>query len=308
MPESSAPCGAQDVRPSIGEYLSTQQKRVDETLNRWVPADIADPQVIHRAMRYSLFAGGKRVRPILCITAAEAVSGSCQGVENAACALELVHTYSLIHDDLPALDNDDLRRGRPTCHKVFGEAIAILTGDALLTLAFEVLSKLDGVSAHKRIELVRELSTAAGTVDGMIGGQVNDLEGEGKQPDAALLEAIHRAKTGALLTASVRMGAIYAGASEEQLTAVSRYGRHIGLAFQIIDDLLDVEQSSEALGKTAGKDAQQKKITFPVVYGIEESHRMAEAERRRAHEAVAGFGEGGERLRELADLIVFRKA
>ena len=184
-------------------------------------------------------------------------------IESCACALELIHTYSLIHDDLPALDNDDLRRGRPTCHKVFGDAMAILAGDALLTLAFEVLAKLDDVDAERRIELVRELATASGTVGGMIGGQVNDIEGEGKHPTAELLESIHRAKTGALLRASVRMGAIYAGADADQLAALTSFGEHIGLAFQIVDDILDVEQSSEALGKTAGKDAAAEEDHVP---------------------------------------------
>jgi geranylgeranyl diphosphate synthase type II len=219
----------------------------------------------------------------------------------------LIHTYSLIHDDLPALDNDDLRRGRPTCHKVFGDAMAILAGDALLTLAFEVLAKLD-VDAERRIALVRELATASGTVGGMIGGQVNDIEGEGKFPTAQLLDSIHRAKTGALLRASVRMGAIYSGATEEQLAALTKFGEHVGLAFQIVDDVLDVEQSSEALGKTAGKDAQQKKITFPAVYGIDRSREMAEQERLEAHLALKIFDERAERLRELADLIVRRNA
>jgi geranylgeranyl diphosphate synthase type II len=213
----------------------------------------------------------------------------------------------LIHDDLPALDNDDLRRGRPTCHKVFGDAMAILAGDALLTLAFEVLAKLD-VDAERRVALVAELATASGTVGGMIGGQVNDIQGEGQPPTAGLLESIHRAKTGALLRASVRMGAIYAGADQEQLAELSCFGDHVGLAFQIVDDVLDVEQSSEALGKTAGKDAQQQKITFPAVYGLERSRSMAEQERAAAHVALAGFGERARRLLELADLIVRRTA
>jgi geranylgeranyl diphosphate synthase type II len=222
--------------------------------------------------------------------------------------LELIHTYSLIHDDLPALDNDDLRRGRPTCHKVFGEAMAILAGDALLTLAFEVLAKAEGVDDAARARMVAELATASGTVGGMIGGQVNDLEGEGKAPDPALLESIHRAKTGALLRASLRLGAIFAGAAPEQYDALSRFGEHAGLAFQIVDDLLDVERSSEELGKTAGKDAAQHKITFPAVYGLEQSHRMAEQERLRAHAAIGIFGARAARLHELADLIVDRKA
>lgn len=293
---------------NLGDYIAFQQKRVDAALDQWVPEEAQDPALIHKAMRYSLFAGGKRVRPLLAIAAAEAVGESTEGVERAACALELIHTYSLIHDDLPALDNDDLRRGRPTCHKVFGDAMAILAGDALLTLAFEVLAKLHGVDAQRRIQLVAELATASGTVGGMIGGQVNDIQGEGQPPTAALLDSIHRAKTGALLRASVRMGAIYAGAGEAKLAALTDFGEHVGLAFQIVDDVLDVEQSSEALGKTAGKDAQQQKITFPAVYGLETSRVMAEQERAAAHAALADFGGRADRLKQLADLIVQRKA
>jgi len=293
---------------TLPDYLAHQQERVDVALDRWVPAESQDPSVIHRAMRYSLFAGGKRVRPLLAMAAAEAVSDRPDGIENAASALELIHTYSLIHDDLPALDNDDLRRGRPTCHKVFGDAMAILAGDALLTLAFEVLAKLQDVEPDRRILLVSELATASGTVGGMIGGQVNDLEGEGQAPTAELLDRIHRAKTGALLRASVRIGAIYAGAGDLQLTAITCFGEHIGLAFQIVDDVLDVEQSSEALGKTAGKDAQQKKITFPAVYGLEKSRAMAEQERLAAHLALEPFGDRAERLKQLADLVVQRTA
>jgi geranylgeranyl diphosphate synthase type II len=281
------------------DYMRQQQTLIDAGLDRLVPSENTAPGIIHRAMRYSLFAGGKRIRPILCLEAARAVSEDAPGAVEAACALEMVHTYSLIHDDLPALDNDDFRRGRPTCHKQFGEAMAILTGDALLTLAFEVLGD---------VRLVGELARAAGTVGGMIGGQVADLEGERQTPTAELLESIHRAKTGALLRASVRMGAICAGADRRQLEAMTCYGTHVGLAFQIVDDVLDVEQSSEALGKTAGKDAQQQKITFPAVYGLEESHRMAEQERLGAHAALDIFGDRAGRLRELADLIVQRTA
>jgi geranylgeranyl diphosphate synthase type II len=289
------------------DYLKKQQQLVDTELDRLVPPADAPPQTIHRAMRYSLFAGGKRIRPILCIEAARAVSDSAPGVERAACALELTHTYSLIHDDLPALDNDDFRRGRPTCHKQFGEAMAILAGDALLTLAFEVLVGIES-DAERRALLVGELAKAAGTIGGMIGGQVADLEGEGQTPTAELLDSIHHAKTGALLRASVRMGAICAGADASRLEALTCYGRHVGLAFQIVDDILDVEQPSEALGKTAGKDAQQQKITFPAVYGLEESRRMAERERAGAHQALEVFGTRAARLRELADLIVQRTA
>ncbi|MGH9609357.1 MAG: polyprenyl synthetase family protein [Bryobacteraceae bacterium] len=291
----------------LQEYLAAQVQAVDRVLDRWVPAEEVEPPSIHRAMRYSLFAGGKRIRPILAIAAARAISDSADSIEHAAATLELIHTYSLIHDDLPALDNDDLRRGRPTCHKVFGTAMAILAGDALLTLAFEVLSRLEAIDAERKIRLVEELSRAAGTVGGMIGGQVNDIEGESKRPTALLLESIHRAKTGALLRASVRMGAIYAGASAEELAALSEYGEHVGLAFQIVDDVLDLEQSSEALGKTAGKDQAQQKITFPAVYGIKRSRDMAEQERLAAHIALRSFEDRADRLRQIADFIVLRK-
>jgi geranylgeranyl diphosphate synthase type II len=293
---------------SLVEYFAEQIQTVDSVLSKWVPKESDDPAIIHKAMRYSLFAGGKRIRPILAIAASDTVSGSSEGVTNAAVTLELIHTYSLIHDDLPALDNDDLRRGRPTCHKVFGEAIAILAGDALLTLAFDVLSRLEGIGAERKVHLVRELASASGTLGGMIGGQVNDLEGERKPPSAALLESIHRAKTGALLRASVRMGAVYAGATEPELAALSSFGEHIGLAFQIVDDLLDVELPSEALGKTAGKDEAQHKITFPAVYGLGRSREMAEEERQKAHAALQPFGMRADRLRQIADFVVHRKA
>lgn len=292
---------------TLPEYLAHTQQGVDAALGSLVPPGTAEPESIHKAMRYSLFAGGKRIRPILCIAAACAVSDDPIGIEAAACTLELIHTYSLIHDDLPALDNDDFRRGVPTCHKVFGEAMAILAGDALLTLAFQVLAQLP-TDAERKIRLIEELAVAAGTVGGMIGGQVADIEGEGKRPNARLLETIHHAKTGALLRASLRMGAIFAGADEQQLRALSSYGEHVGLAFQIIDDVLDVQQSSETLGKTAGKDAEQQKITFPAVYGIERSIAMAEQERLSAHLALGPLDDRATRLRELADFIVRRKA
>ncbi len=291
----------------LREHLAWRQESIDAELGRLVPFESEPPTTIHRAMRYSLFAGGKRIRPILCIEAASAVGEDSPGVITAACPLELIHTYSLIHDDLPALDNDDYRRGKPTNHKVFGDAIAILAGDALLTLAFQVLAQLNA-PGERKAAMVAELATAAGTVGGMIGGQVADLEGEGREPSAALLESIHRAKTGALLRASLRLGAIYAGAGEAQCAALSRYGEHVGLAFQIVDDILDVEASSESLGKTAGKDAQQQKITFPAVYGLEESRRMAAQECEQAHQTLASFGENAARLHELADLIVQRKS
>jgi geranylgeranyl diphosphate synthase, type II len=292
---------------TLREYLARQQVLVDAELDRLVPPEATPPETIHRAMRYSLFAGGKRIRPILCLEAARCVAEDSDGAVSAACALELIHTYSLIHDDLPALDNDDYRRGKLTNHKVFGEAMAILAGDALLTRAFQVLGEL-AAPADRKARLLAELSTAAGTVGGMIGGQVADLEGEGQIPTAELLESIHRAKTGALLRASLRMGAIYAGATDEQYAQLSCYGEHMGLAFQIVDDLLDVEESSATLGKTAGKDAQQQKITFPAVFGLERSHRMAEEECARAHQALEVFGPRAHRLHELADHIVQRKS
>jgi geranylgeranyl diphosphate synthase type II len=292
----------------LEDYLLEQQHLIDRALDAWVPAEDIEPFSIQKAMRYSLFAGGKRIRPILTMASARAVSTAAEGVENAAATLELIHTYSLIHDDLPAMDNDDLRRGRPTCHKVFGDAIAILAGDALCTLAFEVLSRLPLVDAERKMQLVQELSSASGTVGGMIAGQVHDMEGERQKPSSQLLDKIHRAKTGALLCASVRMGAIYAGAEAAQLQALTVYGEHIGLAFQIVDDILDVEQTSEQLGKTAGKDEAQQKITFPAVYGMERSREMAEEHRLQAHRALALFDDGADRLRQLADLIVQRQA
>jgi geranylgeranyl diphosphate synthase type II len=292
----------------LPEYLAVQQQWIDSELKRLVPDEDSEPRTIHRAMRYSLMAGGKRIRPILCLEAARTVSDKISGVEAAACSLEFIHTYSLIHDDLPALDNDDFRRGKPTCHKVFGEAMAILAGDALLTAAFQVLSELPSADAETRVALIRELSIAAGTAGGMIGGQVADIEGERQPPNAQLLDAIHRAKTGALLRASVRMGAIYAGATPRQIEQLSCFGEHVGLAFQIVDDILDVEESSEALGKTAGKDAQQQKITFPAVYGLEKSREMARAECERAHAVLEPFGARARRLREIADHIVHRKS
>jgi len=293
---------------NLRDYLAEQQKLVDAELDRLAPPETEPPETIHRAMRYSLFAGGKRIRPILCLEAARTISEGGAAPFTAACALEFIHTYSLIHDDLPALDNDDYRRGKLTCHKVFGEAMAILAGDALLTLAFEVLTTVEALPPERKARMVAELASAAGTVGGMIGGQVADLEGEGQPPTAALLESIHRAKTGALLRASLRLGAICAGATASEYDALSCYGERIGLAFQIVDDILDVEESSEALGKTAGKDVRQQKITFPAVYGIEESRRMAELECRRAHATIEPFGARAQRLHELADLIVHRKS
>ena len=291
---------------SFEEHLSRQQARVDRALERLTPSENDYPPSIHQAMRYSLFAGGKRVRPLLCLDSAGAVSDDAPGVEAPAAALEMIHTYSLIHDDLPALDNDDYRRGKLTCHKVYGEALAILAGDALLTRAFQVVAEAEEMDAARRAAILGEMARAAGTVNGMIGGQVADLEAEAKPVVAEHLHYIHRAKTGALIRGAARIGAIAAGASREQLEALSCYGEQIGLAFQIVDDVLDVVASSEGLGKTAGKDAQQQKATFPALYGVEKSRELAAEARQRAVEALVMFGARAERLRELAALIVER--
>jgi geranylgeranyl diphosphate synthase, type II len=294
--------------PTLKEYMAAKAAEVDAALERWTPLATAEPTTIHRAMRYSLFAGGKRIRPVLAMAACEVLRPNAKSIADAAATLEMIHTYSLIHDDLPALDNDDLRRGNPTNHKVFGEAMAILAGDSLLTLAFQVLASLPGVNDEIKARLVLELATASGTVGGMIGGQVHDIEGEGHAPTAGLLDRIHRAKTGALLRCSVRMGAIFAGGTSDEVHALSEYGEHVGLAFQIVDDILDIEAPSEDLGKTAGKDLAQQKITFPAVYGLAESKSMAQRERERAHASLMQFGARAHWLREIADLVVDRKS
>jgi geranylgeranyl diphosphate synthase type II len=281
---------------------------IETALNRWLPPESCVPESIHRAMRYSVFAGGKRIRPLLALASAATITDESPGIEDAACTLEMIHTYSLIHDDLPDMDNDDFRRGRPTCHKMFGNAIAILAGDALCTLAFQVLASLDRVEPQVRVRLIQEIAGAAGTHGGMIAGQVHDIESEGSAPHAETLHAIHRAKTGALLQASVRIGAIYAGADEERLGAITRFGEHVGMAFQIVDDVLDVEQTSEVLGKTAGKDAAQHKMTFPAVYGVVRAKEMAQAEKSAALQALSGFDHRADGLRALAARIVDRRA
>ena len=294
---------------SLQSYLEQQRARIDQELQRLSPPESEIPAVVHRAMRYSLFAGGKRIRSIFCLEAAGLVSPDPgPDMETISCSLELVHTYSLIHDDLPALDNDDYRRGKPTCHKVFGEAMAILAGDALLTLAFQVLANLPRTPPTVKAALVAELARAAGTVNGMIGGQVADLEAVNGPLNPETLEYIHRSKTGALFCASVRLGAIGAQADAEQLAAISCFGENAGLAFQIVDDILDVESSTEQLGKTAGKDAAQKKVTYPALYGLERSKQMAAGYIGQAKAALDPFGPRASRLKELADFLVSRKA
>ncbi|MGA8875206.1 MAG: polyprenyl synthetase family protein [Candidatus Korobacteraceae bacterium] len=279
----------------------------DEALERLLPAADQYPSSIHRAMRHSVFAGGKRLRPILCMEAAQMVEGCVPvGVEELGAALEMLHTYSLIHDDLPALDNDDLRRGLPTCHKAFGEATAILAGDALQTYAYEMLSRLQ-CSAEARVAIIGEIAHATGTIGGMIGGQVMDLEAEHTKADAQTLEYIHRSKTGALLTASVVTGGMYAEASESQIVSLREFGQNIGLAFQIVDDVLDVTQTSEQLGKTAGKDTATEKATYPALFGIEASLKKADELVAKADAALDSFGDAAATLRELAQFLVERK-
>jgi geranylgeranyl diphosphate synthase, type II len=302
----------QNGSTSLKDTLTSGCALIDSTLDRLLPPETQIPTSIHKAMRHSIFAGGKRLRPILCMEAARMVQrelpdGELQtGVEELGSALEMLHTYSLIHDDLPALDNDDLRRGKPTCHVAFGEDIAILAGDALQTYAYEVLSKLS-CTADARVRIVEEISRGTGTVDGMIGGQVMDLEAEKTRADAATVEYIHRSKTGALITASLTTGGIYASGTQDEIAKLREFGRAIGLAFQIVDDVLDVTKSSAELGKTAGKDSASDKATYPAVFGIEESLRRADALVARGCAALDLFGAHSETLRALAHFLVERK-
>lgn len=295
------------VSSRLQETLERGAQQIDAALDRLIPSADTYPVSIHRAMRHSVFAGGKRIRPILCMEASRAVSGNiAAGVEDLGAALEMLHTYSLVHDDLPALDNDDLRRGKPTCHVVYGEATAILAGDALQTQAYEVLAMMQ-CPAEARVRIIEEIAHGTGTVAGMIGGQVVDLESEHASPDAKVLEYIHRAKTGALLTASVVSGGLYAGGSTQQIEALRSFGANIGLAFQIVDDVLDVTQSSEQLGKTAGKDTATQKLTYPALFGIEASLERADKLIGDAHSALSIFGDRAAMLKELANFLVQRK-
>jgi geranylgeranyl diphosphate synthase type II len=283
-------------KADLKQYLASRAQQVNAWLDRLVPAQTSKPENLHRAMRYSLFAGGKRLRPILVLASGEALGASTEALMPTACAIEMIHTYSLIHDDLPAMDDDDIRRGRPTCHKVFGEAVAILAGDALLTLAFQVLASAEGLDPDLAIRVMREVAAAAGTCDALIGGQAMDLESEGKDVDPETLERIHRSKTGALIRASVVSGGIIAGASQAQLDMLRTYGEKIGLAFQITDDILDVTSSNEQLGKTAGKDQAARKATYPAIFGIEASRARAQ---QLIEEAVSAISELGAEVRWL---------
>ncbi len=295
------------------QLVKTGVALTDAALERLLPGPETLPHSIHRAMRHSVFAGGKRLRPLLVLEAARMVAGGLpDGAADVGAAIEMLHTYSLIHDDLPALDNDDLRRGKPTCHIVYGEAMAILAGDALQTLAYETLAKLPG-EAGAKIEIVKEVAIATGTgvgseglAPGMIGGQVMDIEGEGKQPTSALVEAIHRAKTGALITVSIVAGGLIGGATYEEVAHLRRFGERAGLAFQIVDDVLDMTQSSEELGKTAGKDTAVAKATWPAVFGIDASRETATELLRDALLELERFGERAEPLKAVARALVER--
>ena len=292
----------------IKTYLAKKRAVVDKALEALVPPAKTYPPRVFEAMRYSLFGGGKRVRPILAIAAAEAVGANTAGLLPVAGTLELIHTYSLIHDDLPAMDDDDFRRGRPTCHKVYGEAMAILAGDGLLNLAFEALSdprRLKTIPAQRLVAIIRDVSLASGAL-GMVGGQVVDMESEGKDVDFPTLEYIHTHKTGALIRASVRVGALYARASEKRLKALTRYGEMVGLAFQIADDILDIVGKQEETGKDVGSDMKKGKKTFPGFYGLAESRRRANEVADHALAALKDFDRKADPLRDLAKYIVNR--
>jgi geranylgeranyl diphosphate synthase type II len=309
-------------------FFDENHRLIEVALEQLLPAASVAPATIHEAMRYSVFAGGKRIRPMLCLEAArifispqaapkniaaptgptaESAAARTKAAVDAGCAIEFIHTYSLIHDDLPALDNDDLRRGKPTCHKQFNEATAILAGDALLTLAFETLPRMD-LDPARCVQVIREVSAAAGTRDGMVGGQVADIEAERKPVTAEMLSYIHRSKTAALIRGSVIAGAICGGGEAEDVERMRRFGDNIGWAFQVVDDILDVEESSAALGKTAGKDQAQQKATYPALFGLEKSREFATELATKALDELSVYGERAARLRELAEFLVLRRA
>lgn len=294
------------MQTGIHDILEVGAKRIDEALDRLLPGAEQKPVSIHRAMRHSVFAGGKRLRPVLCLEAATMIAERLpEGVEELGSAIEMLHTYSLIHDDLPALDNDDLRRGKPTCHVAYGEAIAILAGDALQTQAYEVLAGLRCPAAQV-VEIVRYIARATGTVDGMIAGQVMDVEGEGHKPTAEMVQAIHRAKTGALIRASLVSGGIYACGRPDDIARLHEFGGKAGLAFQIVDDVLDVTQDSAQLGKTAGKDVASDKATWPAVHGVEQSRKDAQRLIAEAFAHLAVYGERADGLKMVARYLVER--
>lgn len=290
---------------NLEQYLAEQSARIHQALDRFLPKEKVRPATIHKAMRYSLNAGGKRIRPALCLAAAEACGGDTEEAIPLACAVECIHTYSLIHDDLPAMDNDDFRRGKPTSHKVFGEGIAILAGDALLTQAFEIAAQCRGWKRYSHQDVVLEIAKASGSLQ-LIAGQVADLEGEGKPVTLAQLRYIHERKTSALLQCSVRLGGMSANCTPAKLQALTDFGYNVGLAFQVIDDILDVTQSTEKLGKTAGKDENAGKATYPALLGLEKSRKTAEKLTHKAFEALKPFGRKGAALEAIADYLIRR--
>jgi geranylgeranyl diphosphate synthase type II len=289
----------------LKSYLTSRTTLVDRAMDGFLPRSRTKPTTLHVAMRYSLFAGGKRLRPALALATSEACGGTAQAALPHAAAVECIHTYSLIHDDLPCMDDDDLRRGRPTNHKVYGEGVAVLAGDALLTVAFEILAKAKATPRYPIAALITELAHASGS-RWLIGGQVADLEGEGRPLSGDELKYIHRCKTAALLTASIRLGAMSANASEKILAALTDFGQSLGLAFQVIDDILDVTQTTEKLGKTAGKDVKATKATYPAIFGLEKSRAEANRLTKRAHSALQPLGKKAARLREIADYLLAR--
>lgn len=290
----------------LDAYLAHSIKLVDKALDAWLPPEKTRPATLHKAMRYSLFAGGKRLRPVLCLAAAETCGGKAQVALPSACAIECIHTYSLIHDDLPCMDDDDFRRGRPTSHKVFGEGVAVLAGDALLTIAFEILGRTKPTTRHGLKAFYDDLSFAAGSRK-LIAGQVADLEGEGKKSTKADLRFIHEGKTAAMIIASLKLGGRSANATPGQLKALENFGESLGLAFQVVDDILDVTQTSEKLGKSAGKDLKAQKTTYPSVLGLEGARREAIRLTKAARESLKPLGKKAERLHEIADHLLSRE-
>jgi geranylgeranyl diphosphate synthase, type II len=306
MSQTATRAGARHSHPfDLKQYLETRTEAVNRALDKFLPAETTPPPTIHKAMRYSLFAGGKRMRPALCLAAAEACGGSDNAAMPLACAVECIHTYSLIHDDLPAMDNDDYRRGKLTNHKIFGEGIAILAGDALLTQAFEIAARFKATGRYSPQDIFRELTHAGGSLQ-LIAGQVADLEGEGKALNANQLRYIHERKTSALLSCSVRLGGMSANCSPGQLKALTDFGYNVGLAFQIIDDILDITQTSEQLGKTAGKDTAAGKATYPSIVGMEKSRKIAQQLTRRAFAALKTFRGKARALQALAVYLLQR--
>jgi len=302
--ETTKATSATDARA----YLASCRALIDSELDRLIPKESAEPTRVHSAIRWSLFAGGKRFRPALLLATGRTFGASNDDLLRAACALEMIHTYSLIHDDLPSMDNDELRRGRPTCHVKFDEATAILAGDALQTLAFQTIAVDEHLSAQLRVQLIAEIARAAGTPEGMVAGQAHDLDAESREVTNAELERIHHRKTGALIRAAARCGAIIAGANADELEAITDYATNLGLLFQITDDLLDVTATAADLGKTPGKDARSRKATYPALYGIEATRAQLEAVHSAACGALENIVTPTELLRSIADFIRERQA